>query len=488
MSDADNSSVSGDEVPISKDPKDPKANKGCKDAKDAKASEKEERLKERERKKEQALLDKALEQSRKDAKRTSSSSSSGKGEKEKQQSSSSSKSDISNLSHILIDGFKSLRHEFGGLKSSLTDGFSSINENLEYGFESIYYGDAEGDGLGCTSDAGNTRENDTCDPDVSATDPDADGAASPLAEDQTGRQEIVSLFTKLANEIIVATETGESVSPDLAKLVNEHCIHPISLEGFIQMKKGYRRPQNCDQLQVPTIPEVIWSRLDGTSRGRDKAWQSVQDDFLAVITAIVQALQRLDDLQVAWSTLVASAEGSIPGGVLDALNSHGGALNKIILTLVDAVKMGGYLHRSGLTEKRREAMKPKLPGDFKRLVGSTFAPSAVSLFGNIVDNVKTISETSKLSNQMDAASKRPSSSDRGVFRYTPYNNRGRGRGTGGFLANRRARGRFRGSRGNGRGFHGQSNFGSPNPSGGRQESSQSNNQGFQGRGAPAKQW
>lgn len=485
MSDSDNRSESVDEVPTHhKEPpkqKDPKDGKSGKEARDQKASEKEERLKERERKKEQALIAKALEQSKKDAKKSSSIS--GRGEREKS-SGSNGNSDLSSLSHILIDGFKGLRHEFGGLKSSLTEGFNSINENLEVGFESIYYGEGEDENTGETSDVERPLF-----PDVPASDPDAEIPASPLADGPNARQDVVSLFTKLANKIVVASETGESVSPDLAKLVNEHCIHPIPLEGFIQMKKGYRRPDNCDQMQVPTVPEVIWSRLDGSSRGRDKAWQSVQEDFLAIISAVVQALQRLDDLQVAWSTLLSSADGSVPGGVLDSLRSHGGALNKIILTLVDAVKMGGYLHRSGLTEKRREAMKPKLPGDFKRLAGATFAPSAASLFGNIVDNVKTISETSKLSNQMDAASKRPSSADRGAFRFSPYNNRGRGRGSNGFLAARRARVRFRGSRGGGRGFQGQNNnFGSPNSQMNRQDSNSPSNQGFRGRGAPAKQW
>lgn len=190
-----------------------------------------------------------------------------------------------------------------------------------------------------------------------------------------------------------------------------------------------------------------------------------------------------------YRRLLASADGSVPGGVLESFRCHSGSLNKIILTLVDAVKMGGYLHRSGMTEKRREAMKPKLPGDFKRLAGSTFAQSAVSLFGDIVDNVKTISETSKLSNQMDTASKRAGSSERGAFRFTPYNTRGRGRGMNSFRASRRARGRFRGFRGNGRGFQSpNSSFGSPNSSTGRQETSQSTNQVFRGRGAQTKQW
>lgn len=300
MSDADNLSESGDERPHggSKEPNKNKVNK------EPKPSEKEECMKERERKKEQALLDKALEQSRREAKKANS----GKSDKEKDRTlsstsnSSSSKSDLAGLSHILINGFKSLRHEFGGLKSSLTDGFSSINENLEYGFESMYYGDGEELDSGETSDVPNGRENcDALNPDVS--DPDSECVAPSLADTSGSKQEIVSLFTKLANEIIVASETGENVSPDLARLVNEHCIHPISLEGFIQMKKGYKRPDYCEQLQVPSVPEVIWNRLDGTFRGRDKAWQSVQDDFLAIVSAIVQALQKLDDLQVAWTTL-----------------------------------------------------------------------------------------------------------------------------------------------------------------------------------------
>lgn len=294
MLDSDKSD-SGDErnVPAPAEPKGPKSGK-------EKPSEKEEHLKERERKKEQALLDKALKQSTKDAKK----SSSGRGERERTSglsSSFSSKSDISALSNILIDGFKGLRHEFRGLKSHPSEGFSSLNENLEYGFDSFYYEEPEHFGLGGTSVGMNARENgDVLNSDVQAPDLDSECAGSPLAESLGGSPGIMSLFTKLASEIVMVSETGENVSPDLARLVNEHCIHPVSLEGFIQMKNSYKRPENCEQLQVPTVPEVIWNRLDGTSLGRDKASQSVQDDFLAVISAIVQALQRLGELQAAF--------------------------------------------------------------------------------------------------------------------------------------------------------------------------------------------
>lgn len=107
--------------------------------------------------------------------------------------------------------------------------------------------------------------------------------------------------------------------------------------------------------------------------------------------------------------------------------------------MMEALGMPGYVHRMGLTGKRQEALKPKLPGDFKILPGSSFASSAGSLFGDIVDNVEQITETSKLSIQMDVAGRKHNGRDR-----SNSSNRGRERG---FFANRRARGR-------GRGFHG----------------------------------
>lgn len=474
------------------------------------AREKEERAKERARKKEQEALKKAIELSKKEAKNSAAKDKDkdrhgSNGSKEKGKSSSSgsgsgSNQDFSGLGAILVDGFNSLKDHLGGLQSSLTDGFASVNDNLGIGFETLYYGDGEEE----TRNADDVEKLDVMS-DVTAAgsespipivDEEGDGAVSSgpgnscssLASGPTNPfAGIQSMFAKLAKEIVTPSETSENVSPDLARLVNEHCLHPLSLEQFNALKRSYKRPGNCEQLQVPFVPEVIWNRLDSVFRGRDKAWQNIQEDVMAITTAVVQGLQGLDDVQVSAAPLLSSSASVIPAAVKDCLQDQGVRLNKVLIILMDALRMAGYVHRMGLTERRRETLKPKLPGDFKRLAGSSFAPSAGSLFGDIIDNVKQISETSKLSSQMDAAGKKQNSGgEKGnsAFRFSPYNlQRGRGRG---FFANRRARGRGRGFRGSGRG-----NAFSPQPSTStagvmRQDQNPSSSQGFRGRGAQSK--
>lgn len=52
---------------------------------------------------------------------------------------------------------------------------------------------------------------------------------------------------------------------------------------------------------------------------------------------------------------------------------------------------------------RKETLgaQAKLSGDFKRLAGSTYGHTKNSLFGNIVENVKQISDTAKFSSLME---------------------------------------------------------------------------------------
>lgn len=466
--------------------------------------EKEDRLRERERKKEQENLENALEASRKDAAKPVPGSSN----KEPRPSSSRAferdafpyqdnlRSEFSTLGNILSNGFSSLRQEFSGLKCNLSEGFSSINGNLETGFEALYYGDeAEEDKCGevafplesqTTSCLGMTSV--AVDPIPEAEDDNDVTGCGPALTCAVGSEErnAVSLFAKLAGEISIPSETSADVGADLARLVNEFCSRPLSLDEFNELKKKYKRPGNCPQLQVPFVPEVIWSHLDGAFRGRDKAWQSVQEDFVSITSAHIIVMQMLDDALVTWDEVMKTFITAFPVAVLDSIKELTGSVSKAILTMMDAAKMAGYLHRTGITERRREALKPKLPGDFKHLAGTNFGPTETSLFGNIVDNVKVISETAKLSSQMDAATKKPTPGNSSGFnrngaRFAPY---GRGRGQG-FFTNRRGRGRGRFPRGSGRGFNfGQSSSGQATQ--GTQENHAASRQGFRGRGAPQK--
>lgn len=368
---------------------------------------------------------------------------------------------------------------------------------MESGFEALYYGDEDepfdsGDsetGLGQTTsflDATSPTSdvtNDTVeDNDVILCSPALSCAVEPSAQDGA-----ISLFAKLASEITIPSETSEDVGADLARLVNEFCSRPLSLEQFNELRKKYKRPANCPQLQVPFVPEVIWSRLDGVFRGRDKAWQTVREDFMAITAAHVKVMQMLDDALVTWNTTMQCFLTAFLVAVLDSLKEVSGSISNAILVMMDAIKMAGFLHRTGITERRREALSPKLLGDFKHLAGNNFSPTETSLFGDIVDNVKVISDTAKLSSQMEAATKKTSSTpnnnfNRGGAWFTPY---GRGRGQG-FFGSRRGRGRGRFPRGGGRGFNlgHQAGFSQNSPA--NHDGSTPQRQGFWGRGAPTK--
>lgn len=331
--------------------------------------EKEDRLRERERKKDQENLEKALEASRKEAPKSSSGSTS----KEPRPSSSRAserdafpyqdnlRSEFSSLGNILSTGFNSLRQEFLGLKSNLSEGFSSINGNLETGFEALYYrDDVEAEereepafplGNQTTSCFGLASDNVEA---ITETDGDDDvivcGPASTCAVESEERT-AVSLFAKLAGEIL-PSETSADVGADLARLVNEFCSRPLSLDEFNEMKKKYKRPGNCPQLQVPFVPEVIWSRLDGAFRGWDKAWQSVQEDFISITSAQIMVMQMLDDALVTCDVVMKTFITAFPVAVLDSVKELTGAVSKAILVMMDAAKMAGYLHRTGITERR----------------------------------------------------------------------------------------------------------------------------------------
>lgn len=468
----------------------------------AQAKEKEDRARERERKKDQEVLDRALEASRREIPKIPlaqpRAGTSRASERDNQPFAEAGlRAEFSGLGKILSAGFGSLREEFSGLKNNLSEGFSSINGNLETGFEALYYGGEEdfedfGEAdsqIGQTTSLMVTPPSLGTAPDVSGCDDVilCDAASScavgpPAAITEEGA---LSLFAKLAGEITTPSETSEDVGADLARLINEFCTRPLSLEEFNELKKKYKRPANCPQLQVPFVPKVIWSRLDAAFRGRDKAWQTVQEDFMSITSAHVKVMQMLDDALVTWDTTMRCFITAFPVAVLDSLKEVSGSISKAILIMMDTAKMAGFLHRTGITERRREALRPKLPGDFKRLAGNNFAPTETSLFGDIVDNVKVISDTAKLSSQMDAAVKKPNSQpafNRGGARYTPY---GRGRGQG-FFASRRGRGRGRFPRGGGRGFNPGHQINPNQNSASSHENPNALRGGFRGRGAPTK--
>ena len=88
--------------------------------------------------------------------------------------------------------------------------------------------------------------------------------------------------------------------------------------------------------------------------------------------------------------------------------------------LSDTTSAFGHVFRTVITDKRRGLLKAKLPEDFKILTSDKCDPTPTSLLGDMGENSKKVSETEKLTAQMDKAKVKTTPQRRGSNRGGPY--------------------------------------------------------------------
>lgn len=208
-----------------------------------------------------------------------------------------------------------------------------------------------------------------------------------------------NFFARLVRTLRVPTDVGDSLDPDLAELVNQVFERALPMEEFIRIKETTFRPGNCPQLQVPPVPEAIWVKISGELKGRDKTMQKLHGDFLCFVFKELKCLNKFHEFVPTCPAI----EGTVE-------------------ELAESLRIAGYIHRVGLIEQRRETLNPDLPGEYKRLAGSNFPLCPSSLIGdNLVENVKQISEVTRLLEKMSGAGKSKTSFQQGQRgRYHPY--------------------------------------------------------------------
>lgn len=136
---------------------------------------------------------------------------------------------------------------------------------------------------------------------------------------------------------------------DLANLINLLFERPPSMEEFVKLMEDIKRPANCGQLQVAPVPQAIWCKISNDLIGKDKVWQRLHGDFLLFV---IKVLRCFDDLH----KLVPVCPD----------------INSTVEELTEAFKIATFVHKVGFVDHRREALKPDLPGEFKRLAGANF--------------------------------------------------------------------------------------------------------------------
>lgn len=252
-----------------------------------------------------------------------------------------------------------------------------------------------------------------------------------------------SIFSRLAQELQGPSNTAMNVDEDLATFINLVCSQPLRTDEFLKLKDSIKRPPNCTELQVPPVPEAIYVKLGEEVKSPDEYFQRLHGDILAFVIMIIRSLNDLNKLIPVCPQIVKSVE-----------------------EITQSMKLFGIIHRNGFIEHRRKILRPHLPGDYKRLAGSSYPSCPSSLFGaELEDSIKSIDNIAKLANKIKDI-KNPVQG-----RYQPYQ-RGRGRDF------RRGRGRSRG-----RGWRGSS---SQDGQAGQSQNQTQKPQGFRGRGAPTQ--
>lgn len=352
---------------------------------------------------------------------------------------------LTNMCGILNNGFNRLGSDMKCYNNTISSELKEMKSSFENTLEQMFYEEEEeeSDNLPDTaetnlpgdvmSDAGSEIS-----PEVEIVKQASDGNTEDTPTESN------SIFSKMRKKLVVPKNVGPEVDEDLAKFINFISKEPMKTEEFLSIKKTILRPQNCTQLQVPSIPEPVWKTIGENAQTNEKYLQRVHGDTLTFVYSMIYAINGLN-LVPQCPSLACKVE-----------------------EFTECLKLFGYIHRSGFIEHRREVLRPVLPGDYKRLAGPNFPPSPESLLGpDLQDSIKTIKEVLVLSNKMKE-SQRPSTSSHNN-RYTPY--RGRARGF------RRGRGV---NRGRGRGWRTSDNQAKQDSN--QEHQNPNRSQGFRGRG------
>ena len=158
-------------------------------------------------------------------------------------------------------------------------------------------------------------------------------------------------------------EAGVPISDKLAAVTNKALRSRPKEEKIKQIVDTYKRPNNVDFLQVPTVNEQLWRQLQPSIKSHDYI---LQKSHKTLATALVPVLKAMDILKTQGHSQVREL------------------VNDTFKILTNAI--------SGTTQARRERIKKELLPIY-RPVGK-MEPSATLLFGDkMEDEIKKMKDT-----------------------------------------------------------------------------------------------
>ena len=162
---------------------------------------------------------------------------------------------------------------------------------------------------------------------------------------------------------------GPEVNSSLAGATKVFWQNSINEDKLQRTLESSRVPSNCTYLSVQQVNKEIWSCTSGDICTKDWSLQKVQEMHGAMSANIIQAANLLYKIKAEFA---------------EVSKDLGSKLNPAIDKLRDALILAGKSNLQ-LNTHRREAFKPSIPADLKRLVDKPTEDSRQWLFG---DNIK----------------------------------------------------------------------------------------------------
>ncbi len=238
-----------------------------------------------------------------------------------------------------------------------------------------------------------------------------------------------SLLEDIAADLFMAEDDkGEDINRQLAKIVNGLWSNRLAEDKLKEKLKKYPTPANCNNVIVPKCNHEIWTNsLTSSHRFNDLSLQKTQCQVSKAANAIIQVCDEL----LAHKT---------NGG--NALNT-----NKLIGYTTDALALLGNA-RQEISQRRREAIKVKIPHRLHHLASNVPANSTLLFGDDINKRIQAISTANRaLANRATSSYKRsdpPSFISKGQSwqhsKNRSYPQRGSASGTRGLRQSRRGRG------------------------------------------------
>ena len=195
----------------------------------------------------------------------------------------------------------------------------------------------------------------------------------PKEPEETGQTD--DILDQIAGDLSMAEDIGESINPQLAKIVEGLWANKLAEEKLKEKLKKYPTPENCSNMIVPKCNHEIWTNvLSSALRFNDLNLQRAQCHMSKAANAMIFVCNQLIAHKANCSTKLET--------------------NKLISPTIDALALLGNSVQE-LSQRRREAVKGKIPHKLQHLA-SNVPPHSTLLFGDDINKrIQAISSTNK---------------------------------------------------------------------------------------------